>query len=91
MGLPPFAGFLSKELILEKAMLAHPVIHAIAIAGIAIGSVGTVAYTLRFVRGTFLGEAKSEGAKHAHAPEPAFLAGPALLALSWGTRPRQIS
>lgn len=81
MGLPPFAGFLSKELILEKAMLANPVIHAIAVAGIALGSVGTVAYTLRFLLGTFTGSPRSQGAREAHAPGLAFVGGPALLAL----------
>ena len=80
MGLPPFAGFLSKELILEKVMLAHPVVHAIAIAGIALGSVGTVAYTLRFLIRTFWGSARSESARLAHAPPWSFLAGPAILA-----------
>ena len=91
MGLPPFAGFLSKELILEKAMLAHPVIHAIAITGIAIGSVGTVAYTLRFLIRTFWGKARSEGARQAHAPSWSFLAGPTILAAvtvaGWTRRP----
>jgi NADH:ubiquinone oxidoreductase subunit 5 (subunit L)/multisubunit Na+/H+ antiporter MnhA subunit len=80
MGLPPFAGFLSKELILEKVMLAHPVVHAIAIAGIALGSVGTVAYTLRFLTRTFWGAPRSEGARLAQAPAWSFLAGPAILA-----------
>ncbi|MBW2527170.1 MAG: DUF4040 domain-containing protein, partial [Deltaproteobacteria bacterium] len=80
MGLPPFAGFLSKELILEKAMLAHPVIHGLAISAIAVGSVGTVAYTLRFLLGTFAGEPRSEGARAAHAPGFGLMLGPAVLA-----------
>lgn len=80
MGLPPFAGFLSKELILEKAMLAHPVVHAVAIGGIALGSVGTVAYTLRFLLRTFTGSPRSEGARHAHSPGWALSAGPVVLA-----------
>ncbi|MCU0690629.1 MAG: DUF4040 domain-containing protein [Polyangiaceae bacterium] len=80
MGLPPFAGFLSKELILEKVMLAHPVVHAVAVAGIALGSVGTVAYTLRFLIRTFWGSPRSEGARLAHSPPWSFLAGPAILA-----------
>ncbi len=80
MGMPPFAGFLSKELILEKAMLANPMVHGIAIAGIALGSVGTVAYTLRFVLRAFTGEPRSRAAREAHAPAWAFVASPAVLA-----------
>jgi multicomponent Na+:H+ antiporter subunit A len=79
-GLPPFAGFLSKELVLKKLMLADPWVHDVAVLGIVLGSIGTVAYTARFFFGVFMGEARSEGAADAHTPGAGFLLGPALLA-----------
>ncbi len=54
-GLPPFAGFLSKELVLEKLMMMEPLLHDFAVAAIVLGSIGTVAYTSRFFFGTFTG------------------------------------
>ena len=75
-GLPPFAGFLSKELVLKKLMLAAPWVHDVAVLGIVLGSIGTVAYTARFFFGTFMGEARSEGAADARTPGPASCSGP---------------
>ncbi len=65
-GLPPFAGFLSKELVLEKLLLVDPLVHDVAVTAIVAGSIGTVAYTARFFFGVFAGSARSEGAKRAH-------------------------
>jgi multicomponent Na+:H+ antiporter subunit A len=79
-GLPPFAGFLSKELVLKKLLLADPWVHDVAVLGIVLGSIGTVAYTARFFLGTFAGEARSEGAAAAHSPGAAFIFGPGVLA-----------
>ncbi|MBW2271895.1 MAG: DUF4040 domain-containing protein [Deltaproteobacteria bacterium] len=79
-GLPPFAGFLSKELVLKKLTLADAWVHDIAVLGIVLGSIGTVAYTVRFFSGVFMDEARSEGAAKAHSPGAGFLVGPALLA-----------
>ena len=79
-GLPPFAGFLSKELVLEKLMLAAPLVHDIAVIAIVLGSIGTVAYTSRFFFGSFTGSPRSEGASKAHAPGLGFLLAPAVLA-----------
>ncbi len=79
-GLPPFAGFLSKELVLKKLLMGESWIHDIAVIGTVLGSIGTVAYTTRFLFGTFLGEARSEGARSAHAPGWVFLFAPAVLA-----------
>jgi NADH:ubiquinone oxidoreductase subunit 5 (subunit L)/multisubunit Na+/H+ antiporter MnhA subunit/multisubunit Na+/H+ antiporter MnhB subunit len=78
-GLPPFAGFLSKELVLKKLMLADPLVHDVAVIGIVLGSIGTVAYTARFFFGCFAGAPRSDSAAAAHAPGWAFLFGPALL------------
>lgn len=79
--LPPFAGFLSKELVLEKVMLADTPIHDIAVIGIMLGSMGTVAYTARFFFGCFAGSPRSDGAA---APRPVGLGSilaPGLLAV----------
>jgi multicomponent K+:H+ antiporter subunit A len=54
-GLPPLAGFLSKELILKKAMLGQAWMHGVAISTIVLGAIGTVAYSARLFAGTFLG------------------------------------
>jgi multicomponent K+:H+ antiporter subunit A len=80
-GLPPFAGFLSKELVLEKLTLADPIVDDVAVLGIVIGSIGTVAYTSRFFFGTFFGAPRSGGAESAHTPELAFVFAPTVLAV----------
>ncbi len=79
-GLPPFVGFLSKELVLEKLRLAEPLVHDVAVIAIVLGSIGTVAYTSRFFFGVFAGSPRSEGASKAHAPGLGFLLAPAVLA-----------
>ena len=79
-GLPPFAGFLSKELVLQKLMLADTSLHDIAVLGIVVGSIGTVAYTARFLLGCFAGSPRSDGAAAAHRVGVSFLLPPALLA-----------
>ena len=61
-GLPPFAGFLSKELVLKKLMLSDTAVDDIAVIGIVLGSIGTVAYTARFFFGCFAGSPRSDGA-----------------------------
>jgi multicomponent K+:H+ antiporter subunit A len=80
-GLPPFAGFLSKELVLEKLMMAAPLVHDVAVGAIVLGSIGTVAYTARFFFGTFAGSPRSDGASNAHSPGFGFLLAPAVLAV----------
>jgi multicomponent Na+:H+ antiporter subunit A len=79
-GLPPFAGFLSKELVLEKLLLADTALHDVAVVGIVIGSVGTAAYTARFFFGCFLGDPKSDGSASPRTVGPGFLVAPGLLA-----------
>jgi multicomponent Na+:H+ antiporter subunit A len=79
-GLPPFVGFLSKELVLEKLMLADVFVHDIAVIGIVLGSIGTVAYTARFFFGSFAGSPRSEGARAPRRAGPGFLLGPGILA-----------
>lgn len=62
-GVPPFAGFFSKDMILEAALSNHhPVIFAVGllVAGI------TAFYMFRIYFLTFWGEARSESSKSAH-------------------------
>jgi multicomponent K+:H+ antiporter subunit A len=79
-GIPPLAGFLSKELILKKAMMTDLWVHALAISAIVLGSVGTVAYSSRFFFEVFTGKARSEGARKAADPSPGLLLAPIALA-----------
>jgi NADH:ubiquinone oxidoreductase subunit 5 (subunit L)/multisubunit Na+/H+ antiporter MnhA subunit/multisubunit Na+/H+ antiporter MnhB subunit len=79
-GIPPLAGFLSKELILKKAMLAELWTHFFAVTAIGIGSVGTVAYSSRFVFEVFTGSPRSDGARSATPLKAAWLVAPVLLA-----------
>ena len=79
-GLPPLAGFLSKELILKKAMLADLWVHALAISAIVLGSVGTVAYSSRFFFEVFTGKARSDGVRTASSPSAGLLLAPIALA-----------
>lgn len=78
-GLPPFVGFLSKELVLKKLLMADPFLHDLAVIGIVLGSVGTVAYTCRFYFGTFAGQPRSASAAKASPIGWDFLFAPAVL------------
>jgi len=80
-GLPPFAGFLSKELVLEKLMLADTSVHDIAVIGIVVGSIGTVAYTARFFFGCFAGSPRSDGAAAPRRAGLGWILAPGLLAV----------
>lgn len=80
MGIPPVAGFLSKELILESALNAESWIRTVALLGAVLGSIGTVAYTLRYLVGVFGGEPRSKGAREAQGPGAGFSFGPLVLA-----------
>ncbi len=79
--LPPLAGFLSKELVLKKLLLSDTAVHDIAVLGIVLGSIGTVAYTARFFFGCFAGAPRSDGAAQASTPGAAFLVSPTILAI----------
>ncbi len=80
-GIPPLAGFLSKELILKKAMLTELWVHSVAISAIVIGSIGTVAYSSRYVFEVFTGEPRSEGARRADRLPAGWLMAPLALAV----------
>jgi multisubunit Na+/H+ antiporter MnhB subunit len=79
-GIPPLAGFLSKELVLKKALLGDVWVHALAIGAIVIGSIGTVAYSSRFVCEVFLGRPRGNLEPRGKRLGPALLLAPAVLA-----------
>ncbi|MGA9871284.1 MAG: Na+/H+ antiporter subunit A [Rhodococcus sp. (in: high G+C Gram-positive bacteria)] len=86
-GLPPFLGFVGKETALSSA-LATPALSPIAgmavVAGLVIGSILTVTYSIRFVWGAF-GRKQlrrpSPAVSQMHPPTALFLAAPAFLAV----------
>ena len=80
-GIPPLAGFLSKELILKKAMMSEPWTHSLAIGAIVLGSVGTVAYSSRFFFEVFTGRPRGEGAARPERLSRGLLLGPLSLAV----------
>lgn len=82
-GLPPLLGFVAKEAVLSTVLEAAG--HRggwvwVALVGVVVGSIFTVAYSLRFVWGAFATKADA-GATKVHRSAPAFLVAPALLAL----------
>ncbi len=62
IGMPAFAGFFSKDAILYLAMTKNTAVFAI----LAFTAVLTSFYMVRLWKITFLGEARSDAAKHAH-------------------------
>ena len=62
IGLPGLAGFFSKDAILSLALARNPAIFAV----LALTAVLTAFYMVRLWKITFLGEARGEGASHAH-------------------------
>jgi NADH-quinone oxidoreductase subunit L len=62
IGMPAFAGFFSKDAILYLAMTKNTAVFAV----LAFTAVLTAFYMVRLWKITFLGEARSEDASHAH-------------------------
>ncbi len=87
-GLPPFIGFVAKEAALESALVADVLPEWARIAttaGIVLGSILTLAYSIRFVWGAFSRKQlkrPSPAVQHFHAPGPLLLAAPTTLALA---------
>jgi len=75
-GVPPLVGYVAKEA-LFAAFAGHPPLLAVLVAGSAL----TVAYTVRFVWGTF-GDRPGAAPTPTRAVEPALLVPPALLAVA---------
>jgi multicomponent Na+:H+ antiporter subunit A len=83
-GLPPLIGFVAKEAVLTSlldAALAGSVMGVVAVVGVALGSVLTVAYSVRFFWGAFWRKTDVETVRPVH-ERLGFLASPALLALT---------
>ena len=81
-GLPPFNGFMSKEMMLDAAghteWLGNPwIVPTLA----TLGALFSVAYSLRFVAHVFLGPVRDDYPQTPHDPGFGMWAGPALLAL----------
>ncbi|GAB2637940.1 Na+/H+ antiporter subunit A [Prescottella soli] len=87
-GLPPFLGFVGKEAALESILDAdvlEPWARTTIVVAIALGSILTVAYSIRFVWGAFGRKRQrqpSPAVANMHAPSMLFLAPPALLAVA---------
>ena len=86
-GLPPLLGFVGKETALSAVISTptlDPTVAAVVVAGLVIGSILTVTYSIRFVWGAF-GRKQlkrpSPSVKNMHAPAALFLATPAFLAV----------
>lgn len=84
-GLPPLLGFVGKESALS-ALWSTEVVSTPArvalLAGVAVGSAFTVAYSIRFVWGAFGVTANPERVVTWHAPGPLLLGPPAVLAVA---------
>lgn len=84
VGLPPALGFVAKEAVftslLDDGVAGNPM-GWIALVGVALGSVLTVAYSARFFWGAFWRKPGVEAVRSV-TESPAFLFAPALLALS---------
>ncbi|GIJ39161.1 Na+/H+ antiporter subunit A [Micromonospora andamanensis] len=79
-GLPPMAGFVAKEAAVE-ALLHGGGADLVVLVGVLLGSVLTVAYTLRFLWGAFAGKPDVPATEMAPVSWP-FLAPAAVLALA---------
>ena len=77
IGLPGLAGFFSKDAILYLAWEKNPLVFGL----LAVTAALTAFYMLRLWRIAFLGEARGEGARHAHEGGVAFTAPLGLLAI----------
>lgn len=81
-GLPPFNGFLSKELMLEQVhdttWFGSPWLLGLLAT---IGALFSVGYSFRFLAHTFLGPARTDYPHAPHDPGPGLLFAPALLAI----------
>ena len=76
-GLPPFNGFLSKEMMLDQMAQTGPLFMAVA----TIAAMFSVAYSLRFVVHVFLGPKRTDYPAKPHDPGFGMWVAPALLAV----------
>jgi multicomponent K+:H+ antiporter subunit A len=79
-GIPPFNGFLSKEMMLEEA--AHTVwngSHMLVPVLVTVAALFSAAYSFRFIGHVFLGAKRDDHPGHPHDPTSGMWMGPALL------------
>lgn len=94
-GLPPFGGFISKEMMLEES--AHTAFAGQAWLVPALATVGatlSVAYSLRYAIGLFFGPTRTGDVAKPHDPGAAMLAPPlllVLLAIAFGLLPMTVA
>lgn len=80
-GIPPFNGFLSKEMMLEEAVHTHWLgSDWLLPALVVVAALFSVAYSFRFLSGTFLGPERIDYPHHPHDPGPGLWFAPAVLA-----------
>ena len=80
-GLPPFNGFLSKEMMLEEAAHTHWLgSDWLLPALVVVAALISVAYSFRFLAGTFLGPERIDYPHPPHDPGPGLWGPPGLLA-----------
>lgn len=77
MGLPPFAGFFSKDEILAYVFMKNPIFWVLGVIGAGI----TAFYTARMVGMTFFGTSKMTKEEESHVHEPDFTVRYVLIAL----------
>ncbi|WP_296764022.1 monovalent cation/H+ antiporter subunit A [Sediminimonas sp.] len=82
-GIPLLNGFLSKEMMLEEAahtvwMGSHNAVPVLA----TLGTVFSVAYSLRYIAHVFLGPVRNDYPSHPHDPNVGMWAAPALLVVA---------
>lgn len=65
-GIPPLIGFVSKEALLDATLHAPGLNGWVFTLLLALGSVLTVAYSLKFLLGTFYGKTRDTGINHHH-------------------------
>ena len=83
-GIPPLLGFVAKEAVLTSlldAALDGSIMGVVALVGVALGSILTVAYSVRFFWGAFWQKSGVETVRPVH-ERPGFLFSPVLLALT---------
>lgn len=79
-GIPPFNGFLSKEMMLEETVHtvwldSHYLLPALAV----IGALFSAAYSFRYIAHVFLGPKRHDYPAHPHDPVPGMWLSPAIL------------
>ncbi|WP_368498273.1 Na+/H+ antiporter subunit A [Herbiconiux sp. A18JL235] len=84
-GLPPLLGFVAKEAVLTSLLESHSVWGILALVGVSLGSVLTVAYSARFFWGAFMAKKQVQPAEQPapqHKPDPLILIAPLILTVA---------